>query len=446
MLPLLLVTLLAPTASAFDVLAIGDARFDNGWTLDGPQFSFALGKMDAMTEASDGFSVDVAFTTAAIDAAALDGYDVLWVSWVDDPPAAGAFTTAERDAIGAWVADGGIVVVGCDSLDHQAICNDFGVSTGGEDAINPMSVTSAGGAHPLFDGPYGVVSSFSGYGIQGWFVPVSGQTALATEANGRPVVLVQEVGWGAGVMLADIDFFNNVQLSDSTELTLTSGDIFLGNTLAWIHEFGLPVCGNTRVEDGEDCDDGNTSQTDDCLNDCVAATCGDGFTHAGQETCDDGNTDDTDACLSTCEPATCGDGFVYAAAEGCDGAGETADCDGDCTTAICGDGYVNTAAGEICDDANIRWGDTCSPTCLPDSDADGVTDIDEASQGLDPTNPDSDGDGAWDSVDPAPLDAGATGANGITPQTPDYGLGCASAPAPSWAWTLGLIGLLRRRR
>jgi cysteine-rich repeat protein len=39
---------------------------------------------------------------------------------------------------------------------------------------------------------------------------------------------------------------------------------------------GGPVCGNGVVETGEQCDDGNTVNTDACSNTCVSATCSDG--------------------------------------------------------------------------------------------------------------------------------------------------------------------------
>ena len=50
------------------------------------------------------------------------------------------------------------------------------------------------------------------------------------------------------------------------------------------------LCGNGVVEAGEQCDDGNTSNTDACLNTCVTNVCGDGFVNVGVEQCDDGTT------------------------------------------------------------------------------------------------------------------------------------------------------------
>jgi cysteine-rich repeat protein len=53
-------------------------------------------------------------------------------------------------------------------------------------------------------------------------------------------------------------------------------------------------------------------------NDEVFLTCGDGVVNSGEE-CDDGNTLDTDACLTSCLNARCGDGFIRTGVEECDG-------------------------------------------------------------------------------------------------------------------------------
>lgn len=47
-------------------------------------------------------------------------------------------------------------------------------------------------------------------------------------------------------------------------------------------------CGNGRVEDGEECDDGNMSNRDLCLIGCTKASCGDGYVQPGEE-CDPAN-------------------------------------------------------------------------------------------------------------------------------------------------------------
>src|SRR5262249_57467457 len=71
------------------------------------------------------------------------------------------------------------------------------------------------------------------------------------------------------------------------------------------------------------CDDGNACTSDSCdetndrcVNSPLPSCCGNGVTEAGEQ-CDDGNTSNTDACLNTCMAARCGDGFVEAGGEGC---------------------------------------------------------------------------------------------------------------------------------
>jgi cysteine-rich repeat protein len=114
----------------------------------------------------------------------------------------------------------------------------------------------------------------------------------------------------------------------------------------------------------EECDDGNRSNTDACLNTCVDATCGDAFIRAGVEECDDGNRSNTDACLNTCVGASCGDAFVWTGEEACDDGNRinTDACLTTCEAASCGDGFVRTGV-EQCDDGNVVNGDWCSRVC-----------------------------------------------------------------------------------
>jgi cysteine-rich repeat protein len=123
------------------------------------------------------------------------------------------------------------------------------------------------------------------------------------------------------------------------------------------------VCGDGAVQTGEECDDGNSVETDDCLSTCKKARCGDGFVQAGVKECDDGNDVNTDACPNTCHDASCGDGFVQAGVEECDDANdvETDSCLSTCLAASCGDGFVGPL--EACDDGNESSGDGCRADC-----------------------------------------------------------------------------------
>ena len=134
---------------------------------------------------------------------------------------------------------------------------------------------------------------------------------------------------------------------------------------------GMGTCQNARCGDGfirvgvEFCDDMGESPT--CDDDCSSVSCGDGNTNgAAGEQCDDGNTSDSDGCPSgagTCQTAFCGDGYTYLGVEACDDAGDSLSCDANCTLAICGDNYINSMAGEMCDDGNTNDDDACVGAC-----------------------------------------------------------------------------------
>jgi cysteine-rich repeat protein len=136
-------------------------------------------------------------------------------------------------------------------------------------------------------------------------------------------------------------------------------------------------CGDGIVQGDEECDDGNASNADACLNDCTAARCGDGFVFESIEECDDGNASNTDACLDTCVEASCGDGFV-GPGEGCDDGDDdnTDACTNDCRSAQCGDGIAQS--GEACDDGNDDNTDDCLNTCVKASCGDGFVGPGEA--------------------------------------------------------------------
>ncbi|MEE2775843.1 MAG: DUF4215 domain-containing protein [Acidobacteriota bacterium] len=160
--------------------------------------------------------------------------------------------------------------------------------------------------------------------------------------------------------------------------------------------FGIPAsCGNSQLDEGEDCDDGNTDNNDDCRNNCVVPFCGDGLTDSGrgeecddangadgdgcrddctveecgdgipdpQEECDDGNVQSGDGCSDTCELEACGNG-VLDTGEQCDDGDldDTDDCPTTCEDAFCGDGFVE-AGEEECDDGNLDNLDGCDDTC-----------------------------------------------------------------------------------
>jgi cysteine-rich repeat protein len=155
--------------------------------------------------------------------------------------------------------------------------------------------------------------------------------------------------------------------SSTTTDTTTSSDTTLDVTTATTETTTTatdttppPTCGDGTQDPGEECDDGNTDNTDACTNKCKNATCGDGFVHEGVEECEDGNTDNTDTCAD-CKNATCGDGFIHEGVEECeDGNTDNTDTCADCKNATCGDGFIHKGVEE-CD-----GGEACSDQCHAD--------------------------------------------------------------------------------
>jgi fibro-slime domain-containing protein len=170
-----------------------------------------------------------------------------------------------------------------------------------------------------------------------------------------------------------------------------------------------PVCGNSKLEGSEGCDDGNLTASDGCSSTCTTEAeyvcpvpgqpcvrtvmCGD-HKQTGGEACDDGNNAAGDGCSPACqiEPGwtcpraaacrpRCGDGTILPP-EQCDD-GNTNSGDGcsaicvietgesfgwvcpqagqPCQRTTCGDGVRQ--GSEPCDDGNNESGDGCSPFC-----------------------------------------------------------------------------------
>ena len=105
-----------------------------------------------------------------------------------------------------------------------------------------------------------------------------------------------------------------------------------------------PRCGDSVIAPPEECDDGDTDNTDACTNDCRRNRCGDGFLFIGAEQCDDGNTASGDGCSAAC------------VLEGATTPGQ-----GPVAGPVCGNG--NKEGTEECDDGNTANDDSCTNTC-----------------------------------------------------------------------------------
>jgi len=129
---------------------------------------------------------------------------------------------------------------------------------------------------------------------------------------------------------------------------------------------GCPVCGNVEIDQGESCDDGNTTSGDGCRDDCQAELCiaqTPGFPTTAL--CDDSNACTADLCdpaAGCSNPVSCEEGIVCTAdacvAGACEHTPDDAACDDndDCTDDICSltSGCVHAdLTGNPCDDGDI---------------------------------------------------------------------------------------------
>jgi len=102
------------------------------------------------------------------------------------------------------------------------------------------------------------------------------------------------------------------------------------------------ACGNTVLDKGEECDDGNFKPGDGCTPLCRREFCGDGMVSSGEE----------------CEASHA---VSFA------GTSPGARCGASCRWEYCGDGIVQNNLGEMCDDRNANEQDGCSNTCTTTS-------------------------------------------------------------------------------
>jgi len=282
--------------------------------------------------------------------------------------------TADNDASGGANEDGGgIRVIGGNMLIQNSI---LAGNTDAGGVNNPDCSNDGGGIYVAGSG-YNLVGKIDG--CSGNFTHIGDQTGtIVAPLDPRLAALA---GNGGPTQTHALQAFSPAQnlgdpagCLDSDGLTVLPTDqrgfarpIPAGGRCD-IGAYENGTCGDGAVDIGEACDDGNASNNDSCLNDCSAASCGDGFVETGVEGCDDGNADNADACLNTCISATCGDGAVQSSVEQCDdgssNGNEAADaCRMNCTNPRCGDGVVD--AGESCDDGNTDNADSCKNDCTP---------------------------------------------------------------------------------
>ncbi len=229
-------------AQTLRVGSVVASRFPTDWTLDGSQMTNTRAKLLNTANFGPGGTVprpiqitDTAATVGSVTPTLLANFDVFFIGYLIDS-SANAFTAAEIAAMQAYVISGGTMIVTCDDSSYDTVCAAFGhPATSGSPGINPIVPTPAGAATSIFNGPFGVVTAINEAGTQGAFTVTTGATVLAvdsTPGTPLPVVLIENLGAGRVVFLADVDLIANAASAGSA--ITTQNDRFLGNLFAFV--------------------------------------------------------------------------------------------------------------------------------------------------------------------------------------------------------------------
>jgi len=222
-------------ANAAVVGSVANSRFDDSWTLDGPEQVNTRAKLLNTANFGpggiSGEAITIVDTAATITTGLLSGFDTFYIGYLDDANV-NAFTGAELTAMSDYVAGGGVMIVTCDDANYDAVCAHFGFPST-TSATSPVVPTAAGSVHPLFSGPFGDVTSINMSGTQGLFTTAAGATILGEDTAGSPNPTILEYTLGSGIvlLLSDVDMIANAA-SVGGDIT-SANDQFLGNLFSY---------------------------------------------------------------------------------------------------------------------------------------------------------------------------------------------------------------------
>lgn len=249
------------------------------------------------------------------------------------------------------------------------------------DVTIPTSVTLSGGASDV------------------WIFQIAGNLNIASSGSvstGIKVILIGgaqasnvfwQVGGVTGATLGTYSTFNGNILT-AKQIIMQTGVVLNGLALAQtqvtldsnkvtLYNSNIPqqYCGDGIINGNEICDEGNLNgQVGHCNIQCTGTTtavCGNSIKETGED-CDDGNSLNTDACNMSCKYTRCGDAIRqqpngYGTNEVCDEGslnGQLNHCNALCTgmtTDVCGNHILESS--EQCDDGNSNNNDACKNDC-----------------------------------------------------------------------------------
>lgn len=224
--------------------SIQDDRFGgDGWSLDGIQMVATRDKL--LDPGNFGINgpvrtsiriTDTGGMQGDVNAALLSGFDIFFIGYLNDF-SPNAFTQAELDAFTAWVTGGGVLIVTCDDVDHDAVCEQFGYLPSGP-VLPPTVPAATQVAHPLFDGAFGSVISIGMSAPYGSFPQPVADTVLGEDSTIQPgggaTIIDMQLGMGHVIILGDIDMITGLGgLSMVDSGIHNDNDRFLGNLFAY---------------------------------------------------------------------------------------------------------------------------------------------------------------------------------------------------------------------
>jgi cysteine-rich repeat protein len=362
-------------------------------------------------------------TLANLTLSELNNYDVLWL--FNGCGSTNTLSAAEVTAIREYLVGGGALFLQTDDGFGDPIGGTGGCYDGVNQVLTGLGANASGGLATYYGtacnvnvtintelgtngSPHNLLATPAIINITGPATTISGQFVpiVSSPASEAITAYIDGVGesFGTVVLMSHYDI--------QTTLNSCGNGVIYRNAFEYF-QYELcqetAVCGNSTIETGEQCDDGNTTNGDGCSAQCITTTqCNDGV--------DNSDPEDTriDCTSGAADPGCFPDG------NGGGGSCDPTDNDETDIPPVCGNGVLQT--GEQCDDSNTTSGDGCSATCQVttecndgvDNDSDGNIDcnIGDQDPGCFPNG--QGGGGACNPNDDSEIDAPSTCGNSIT--------------------------------
>jgi hypothetical protein len=212
---------------------------DNGYTFDGGYMSGsgALKLTDPSNFGPSG-TVNANITLVAITANPITKADIdalnlnaIFIGGIDSPPTVSYLADSELSSIKDWSDDAASNVVVVTQTASKAWSSTI---TSGN--INPDTPTSFGTGTPIFNGPFGTISSFSqGGSYQAYFATLNGACStkkLAVDNSNRTVMYLD--GIYNDLIIADVDILTTLGGVTSGSAITSNNDKLFGNIWAFV--------------------------------------------------------------------------------------------------------------------------------------------------------------------------------------------------------------------